>query len=166
MMSETISRVINDIVMDDIIFKNDSFTEAFSWAPYSDIYKHSETGPFFMPKIEKVIFNPPATIVFWSDGTKTVVKCDDGEFFDREKGLAMAISKKTLGNKGNYYNEFRKWIDTEDQNEEPKVHIKTDYETMETVVRIDGMSDANSFENIANILLEKLRYCTYGGDHK
>ena len=119
-----------------------------------------------IPKITKVIFNGPATIVFWSDGTKTVVKCDDDEFFDREKGLAMAISKKALGNKGNYYNEFRKWIDTEDQNKEPKVHIKTDYETMETVVRIDGMSDANSFENIANILLEKLRYCTYGGDHK
>lgn len=118
------------------------------------------------PQITKVIFNGPATIVFWSDGTKTVVKCDDDEFFDREKGIAMAISKKALGNKGNYYNEFRKWIDTEDQNKEPKVHIKTDYETMETVVRIDGMSDANSFENLANILLEKLKYCTYGGDHK
>lgn len=66
-------------------------------------------------KIEKVIFNDPATIVIWSDGTKTVVKCANEEF-DKEKGLAMAICKRVLGNKGNYFNEFRKWI--EDEKEE------------------------------------------------
>lgn len=59
--------------------------------------------------IRKVIFNDPATIVFWEDGTKTVVKCAD-EVFDPEKGLAMAISKKVYGNKGNYYNNFRKFL--------------------------------------------------------
>ena len=60
--------------------------------------------------IKNVIFNPPATIVFWEDGTKTVVKCENEEF-DPEKGMAMAISKKMLGNKGNYFNEFKKWIE-------------------------------------------------------
>lgn len=59
--------------------------------------------------IRKVIFNDPATIVFWEDGTKTVVKCAD-KVFDPEKGLAMAISKKVYGNKGNYYNNFRKFL--------------------------------------------------------
>jgi len=59
--------------------------------------------------IEKVIFNDPATIVVWRDGSKTVVKADNKEF-DPEKGLAMAISKKALGNKGNYYEEFKKWL--------------------------------------------------------
>lgn len=63
-------------------------------------------------EIEKVIFNNPATIVFWSDGKKTVVKCAGDEAFDEEKGLAMAISKRVLGNKGNYYNEFKKWLPT------------------------------------------------------
>lgn len=48
-------------------------------------------------QVKKVIFNAPATIVYWSDGSKTVVKCKKGEIFDREKGLAMAISKKFLG---------------------------------------------------------------------
>lgn len=61
-------------------------------------------------EIIKVIFNEPATIVFWDDGTKTVVKALPGEEFDPEKGLAMAICKRVLGNKGNYYNEFKKWI--------------------------------------------------------
>ena len=60
-------------------------------------------------RIKDVIFNDPATIVFWNDGTKTVVKAEN-EPFDREKGLAMAISKKVLGNKGNYFETFKKFI--------------------------------------------------------
>lgn len=62
-------------------------------------------------EITDVIFNPPATIVFWNDGTKTVVKCGEFDTFDPEKGLAMAICKRTAGNKGNYFNEFKKWVE-------------------------------------------------------
>ena len=70
--------------------------------------------------IKKVIFNNPATIVFWSDGSKTVVKSylDD---YDPEKGLAMAISKKALGNEGNYYNVFKKWLPKDDEEIEIKI---------------------------------------------
>jgi hypothetical protein len=79
-----------------------------------------------VPIIKKVIFNPPATIVLWGDGTKTVVKCQEDDpydkwwseklgrpslYYDPEKGLAMCIAKKALGNKGNYYNEFKKWLE-------------------------------------------------------
>lgn len=46
--------------------------------------------------IEKVIFNDPATIVFWKDGTKTIVKRHEGAEFDPEKGLAMAICRHYL----------------------------------------------------------------------
>jgi hypothetical protein len=60
--------------------------------------------------IKDVIFNDPATIVLWEDGTKTVVKTQDGDEYDPEKGLAMAISKKALGNKHEYYNVFKKWL--------------------------------------------------------
>lgn len=48
--------------------------------------------------VSKVIFNEPATIVLWSDGSKTVVKVTNNEKYDPEKGLAMAIAKKALGN--------------------------------------------------------------------
>lgn len=75
-------------------------------------------------EIEKVIFSPPATIVLWTDETKTVVKCN-GEKFDKEKGLAMAIAKKTLGNKGNYYEVFKEFIPEEDEsNSENKKCLK------------------------------------------
>lgn len=65
-------------------------------------------------KIDNVIFNKPATIVFWNDGTKTIVRVNNEEF-DPEKGLAMAIAKKALGNKGKYYDEFKKWLPKEDE---------------------------------------------------
>lgn len=63
-----------------------------------------------VPNVKKVIFNNPCTIVVWADGTKTIVRSQDGDNFDPEKGLAMAISKKALGNNGNYYDEFKKWL--------------------------------------------------------
>ena len=63
--------------------------------------------------LKKVIYNDPATIAFWSDGTKTVVKAQPGDIFDPEKGLAMVIAKKACGNKGNYYNGFKKWLPKE-----------------------------------------------------
>lgn len=59
--------------------------------------------------IKDVIFNDPATIVLWADGTKTVVKAEN-EPFDPEKGLAMAISKRALGGKYNYYDTFKKYV--------------------------------------------------------
>ncbi len=68
-----------------------------------------------IPEIKNVIFNDPATIVFWEDGTKTVVKCQDGDEFDPEKGLAMAIAKKAYGNKGSYCNKLKKWLPKEEQ---------------------------------------------------
>ena len=67
------------------------------------------TGCDRMPT--RVIVSGPATILFWSDGTKTVVKCRDNEVMDLEKGIALAMAKKALGNKGNYYNIIRKCLD-------------------------------------------------------
>lgn len=64
--------------------------------------------------ITKVIFNDPATIVFWSDGTKTVVKCCEDDTFDKEKGLAMAVCKKvTRNNSERFHRGMRSWIKPE-----------------------------------------------------
>lgn len=61
----------------------------------------------FISCIEKVIYSNNRTIVFWTDGTKTVVKCDEEDDFDREKGLALCIIKHIFGDIG-YYNEIFK----------------------------------------------------------
>lgn len=67
--------------------------------------------------IRKVIFNDPATIVLWSDGTKTVVKCGPEDTFDMEKGLAMAIVKKMAGNDNRFHKVFRQY--TKKKKKEP-----------------------------------------------
>lgn len=59
--------------------------------------------------IRKVIFNDPATIVLWSDGTKTVVKCGPEDSYDMEKGLAMAIVKKMAGNDNRFHKVFKQY---------------------------------------------------------
>lgn len=47
------------------------------------------------PGIIDIKFNGPATIIFWDDGTKTVVKQYHGEaVYDKEKAIAMALIKK------------------------------------------------------------------------
>lgn len=61
-------------------------------------------------QIKKVIFNDPATIVFWEDGSKTVVKCQPGDKYDKMTGFAMACAKYMFGNEGNYYEVFKKWV--------------------------------------------------------
>lgn len=80
-------------------------------------FKPNTTNTTKLPEIKDVIFNEPATIILWADGTKTVVKCQEGEGYDPEKGMAMAISKKALGNKGNYCEVFKKWLPEEEVND-------------------------------------------------
>lgn len=77
------------------------------------IFNATRTVQTVIPEIKSVIYSDPATIVFWKDGTKTVVKCSKNDVYDPEKGLAMAFSKKMLGNKSNYYNVFKKWLPEE-----------------------------------------------------
>lgn len=62
------------------------------------LYKPMRPSKIIMkPKLRKVIFNPPATIAFWADDTKTVVKCMAGDIYDPYAGLALCYSKKILG---------------------------------------------------------------------
>lgn len=72
---------------------------------------------WLVPGIKDVIYNDPATIVMWADDTKTVVKCQPGDVYDPELGLAMAIAKKALGNKGKFNDEFKKWLPHEEDDE-------------------------------------------------
>lgn len=69
-------------------------------------------------RIKKVYFNDPVTVVLWEDGTKSIVRTCAGDIYDPEKGLAMAIAKKALGNQGNYYEAFKKWLPEEKDEEE------------------------------------------------
>ena len=68
------------------------------------------------PVIKKVIFNDPATIVFFEDGCKEVVKVKPGEQFDEWTGLAMCIMKRMYGPA--FHGLFKKWCKREEKKPE------------------------------------------------
>ena len=88
-----------------------------------------------LPKIKKVIFNNPATIIIWSDKTKTVVKCMEGDTWDPEKGFMAAYLTKILGQK-RFHSELKKYV-------KPQVE-------METNGTINGMSIADIVKSITD----------------
>lgn len=60
-------------------------------------------------QVRNVIFNPPATIVFWEDGIKTVVKCSKDDTYDPERGFELAFLKRVLGG-GALRRLIRDWV--------------------------------------------------------
>ena len=63
------------------------------------IYNRREVNavdPFYVPK--RIIYNNPATIVFWKDGTKTVVKKAAKEPYNKYNAFCAALAKKIYGN--------------------------------------------------------------------
>lgn len=69
-------------------------------------YHYGSHSKSLQPK--KIIFNGPATIVIWDDGTKTVVKQSKNDIYDYEKGFAMCVVKRVFGDE---YNAIRKMVD-------------------------------------------------------
>lgn len=88
--------------------------------PFCDDYEPPLWG---IPDIERIIFNPPATVVYWIDGTKTVVKTMEGDRFEKYAGFAMACMKKMFGSTGtakNIMKEFDSTPESKPKKEEPK----------------------------------------------
>ena len=100
-------------MMFNCINKNNSTTKHSALIP-----KAVPKPTNYLPEIKNVKFDGPATIVFWADRTKTVVKCQDGDDYSEEVGLAMCIVKKVFGNKSKYNDIFKKWC--------PRYNIETD----------------------------------------
>src|SRR5699024_1044063 len=64
----------------------------------------------------KFIYNPPATIVFWEVGTKTVVKCSAEDEFNEYYGFLAALGKKVYENNS----QIKKLIDEKAERHENK----------------------------------------------
>lgn len=103
-----------EIVTNNVtVVRKDIMNDIMNRAELAFTYARSGVGCRYALQIKEVIFNEPATIVYWTDGTKTVVKCGSGDTFDKEKGLALCCMKKMFGNKGNYNNTLKKYIGEE-----------------------------------------------------
>lgn len=79
-----------------------------------EIKNMTELGTSKEIRIRKVIFSGPATIVFWNDGSKTVVKCTKGDHLNYEMGIAMCTLKKLFGDSYlDFKKDLKKWAPEE-----------------------------------------------------
>lgn len=95
--------------------------------------KLAETKNFYSLNVSKIIFNPPATIVFWEDGTKTVVKCSAEDEFSEYYGFLAALGKKVYENNS----QIKKLIDKKAERHENKKNKKDISD-----VSVDSLTDA------------------------
>lgn len=114
--------------------------------------------------IKKVILNDPATIILWDDGTKTVVKTQNGEKYDPEKGMALAISKKCFGNAGRYYNIFKKWVpyDAVKTEEDETIDIYGDGRLLAVITPIKNPGPVKDYFDMGNGWAGNLSNGKYG----
>lgn len=87
---------------------------SIDYTAFSSLKTCATSHPSFcFCRIDRVLFNDPATIVFWIDTNgfdhKTVVKCCEHDVFDSEKGLAMALCKIMLGD--DFHKTFKDWVE-------------------------------------------------------
>lgn len=107
------------------------FTANYDISFMKNVYKN-----IFTPK--KIIFNFPATIVFWQDGTKTVVKCSDDDTFDIYDAFTAALAKKIFG------------------------HTSTVKNIIKKKSNLDHLIDENKEAIWSNISASDLRHMIYG----
>lgn len=66
------------------------------------------------PAVRRILFNDPATVVFWKDGTKTVVKATDSDKYVPYYGFLAALAKKIYGSNAKVQEMIRPWLPKED----------------------------------------------------
>lgn len=92
------------------------FGGAFEVANSNTIYYDAVTNNLYgRPSriyLTKVTYSGPATVAFWSDGTKTVTKCSPADVYNKETGLAICMLKKMIGAKS-VMTTFKNWVPSE-----------------------------------------------------
>lgn len=110
----TLSNILDDLFKGaavaavHIAATDDPFANGWNAAARYMENKLSALAPLPLPT--NVIFNDPATIVYWNDGTKTVVKCQPGDVFSAETGLTTAMLKKYMGNDNTFNRVINEWL--------------------------------------------------------
>ncbi|MDT3386719.1 MAG: hypothetical protein LIR46_02995 [Bacteroidota bacterium] len=75
----------------------------------------------------RIFFDPPATVVFWEDDTKTVVRCTEDDEFNPYYGFVCALGKKMFGTNNEITRMLKdaEWkYDKSPKNKEKKVETK------------------------------------------
>lgn len=63
--------------------------------------------------ISRVTYSGNATTVFFTDGTKTTVRCSSNDTYDRQTAIAYALVKRLFGKVGRYDEKTKKFYENE-----------------------------------------------------
>ena len=89
--------------------------------------------------IKRVVYNEPATIMFFDDGTKTVCKAEPGDKYNPEYGFMMCLLKK-LCNSDDLFDALDHWVPKENLilNEHNRYTATVDLSDVRAAVRVEG----------------------------
>lgn len=109
-----------------------------------------------IPYIREVIYNDPVTVINWTDGVKTVVRCQPGDVYNEKVGFLMCFMKRVCGNTGRYNNLLREFVPGYGIIDEPKAEpeLIVVIEDPETVVETPTPAIEIIEEPKANIEIE------------
>ena len=88
-----------------------------------DKSKKSENKPYYTPSfyiVKRIIKNGPAMVVFWKDGTKTVVKRRKGDKDNVYYAFCAALAKKVYGNNSKVNHIVKDIVDETKKSEKSK----------------------------------------------
>lgn len=80
--------------------------------------------PKFEP--ERIIHSGPATIVFWNDKTKTVVKCSENDIYDEYEAFCAALAIKMFGSNSHLKKLIRDKTEERTPKKEASVETKSE----------------------------------------
>ena len=90
--------------------ENNEFTFRNTLGAFSTYIQDSDNFESLKP--ERVIYNDRATICYWKDGTKTVVKATEDDHMTHEHGIAMAIVRKLYPSRQEFLRTVNSGYDT------------------------------------------------------
>lgn len=82
------------LAMVELVIRQSSSPYSGMWCTRVPSCYELQNAPY---QPERVLFSGDKTIVFWKDGSKTMVSCAEGQPFDEYTGFVAALAKKVYG---------------------------------------------------------------------
>jgi len=127
------------------------------------------------PGVSRILFNDPATVVFWEDGTKTVVKATAGDKYVLYYGFLAALAKKMYGSNAKVQEMIHPWLPQEEPKQMPFDNFLNTHKNLYMDARkydnsdkhndLDVKGDTDGDESLDN-LLKLLGLITFLENHK
>lgn len=98
-----------------------------------------------LPKVDRLVFSGPATVTLFSDNTKCVTKCKDGDDYDPLFGVMACFVRRLTRNRGHAVDEYEpelKAIASEIQSPDDVKRLIGHYAViLDTLTMLDESSD-------------------------